>query len=133
MFFTTRTGIFLIMLVLHILIDFHLQGWLSQSKQKDYWLTIFPNMEDKKDKSNMYRNDYKCCLLVHSLFWTFMIMLPAFICSTTRVSILIVVYIINTILHYIIDDLKANEKTINLIDDQIVHVVQLLFTLILCF
>lgn len=133
MFFTTKIGIFLIMLVLHILIDFHLQGWLSQSKQKDYWLTIFPNMEDKKDKSNMYRNDYKCCLLVHSLFWTFMIMLPAFICSTTRVSILIAVYIINTILHYIIDDLKANEKTINLIDDQIVHVVQLLFTLILCF
>ena len=133
MFFTTKTGIFLIMLVLHILIDFHLQGWLSQSKQKDYWLTIFPNMEDKKDKSNMYRNDYKCCLLVHSLFWTFMIMLPAFICSTTRVSILIAVYIINTILHYIIDYLKANEKTINLIDDQIVHIVQLLFTLILCF
>lgn len=133
MFFTTNIGIFLIMLALHIFTDFNLQGWLSQSKQKDYWLNIFPNMADKKDKSNMYRNDYKCCLLVHSLFWTFMIMLPAFICSTTRISILIVVYIINTILHYIIDDLKANEKTINLIDDQIVHVIQLLFTLILCF
>ena len=133
MLFTTNTGIFLIMLVLHILTDFNLQGWLAQSKQKDYWLTIFPNMEDKKDKSNMYNNDYKCCLLMHSLFWSFMIMLPIFLFSTNSIKILVIVYIINTIFHYIIDDLKANKKIINLIDDQIIHIIQLLFTLLLCF
>ena len=133
MFFTTNIGIFLIMLAVHIFTDFNLQGWLAQSKQKDYWSTIFPNMEDKKDKSNMYKNDYKCCLLMHSLFWSFMIMLPIFLFSTNSIKILVIVYIINTIFHYIIDDLKANKKIINLIDDQIIHIIQLLFTLLLCF
>ena len=129
MFFTTNIGIFLIMLALHIFTDFNLQGWLSQSKQKDYWLNIFPNMADKKDKSNMYRNDYKCCLLVHSLFWTFMIMLiPTLYVVIFGGTWYPVLFAGNLLIHMMVDDLKANKKNINLIQDQSIHILQVLWT-----
>ena len=42
-------------------------------------------------------------------------------------------YIANLITHFYVDDLKANKKKINLIQDQCVHMIQILGTWILYF
>lgn len=41
------------------------------------------------------------------------------------------VFAVNTILHGFVDDLKANQKKINLIADQSVHLLQIAVTAIL--
>ena len=38
------------------------------------------------------------------------------------------IFINNVITHMIVDDLKANDKKINLIQDQIIHMFQILLT-----
>jgi len=42
-------------------------------------------------------------------------------------------YVINTIIHFIVDDTKANKKRINLIEDQTIHIGQILLTWIWCY
>ena len=39
-----------------------------------------------------------------------------------------VLLIVNLMIHMFVDNLKANEKKINLIQDQIIHVIQIIFT-----
>ena len=39
-----------------------------------------------------------------------------------------VLLIVNLMIHMFVDNLKANEKKINLIQDQIIHVIQVIFT-----
>ena len=41
--------------------------------------------------------------------------------------------IINTVIHYIVDDLKANKYKINLVIDQSIHFIQIILTFILFF
>lgn len=58
------------MVYLHILDDFVLQGiLLSKLKQKKWW-------EIHPDYTNKYKHDYKIGLLMHSISWAYMIMLP---------------------------------------------------------
>ena len=40
-------------------------------------------------------------------------------------------WIINLIIHMFVDDLKANRNKINLITDQLIHIIQIIFTFIL--
>lgn len=39
-----------------------------------------------------------------------------------------VLLIVNLLIHMFVDNLKANEKKINLIQDQIIHIIQVIFT-----
>ena len=109
------------MLFCHIVDDYYSQGILASMKQKSWW--------EKNAPDDMYRNDYKMALFMHSFSWSFMIMLPL----TVYIFLISedwhpVVYIVNLIIHFIVDDLKANKKQINLIQDQCVHIVQIVFT-----
>ena len=110
-----------IMIFLHIVDDYYLQGWLSSAKQKSWW--------EKNAPDKMYKRDYVMALFVHSFSWSFMIMLPP------TIYLLIVggtwfpmIYISNLIIHMYVDNLKANKKRINLIQDQSIHIVQILIT-----
>lgn len=116
--------ILLTMLFLHIVDDYYLQGILAQMKQKSWWKENAPD--------ELYKNDYKVALLEHAFSWTFMIMLPitvTMIIQNNYINTIYIVYfIMNWMLHAVIDHLKANKKTINLVVDQSCHILQIVVT-----
>ena len=116
--------ILLTMLFLHIVDDYYLQGILAQMKQKSWWKENAPD--------ELYKNDYKVALLEHAFSWTFMIMLPitvTMIIQNNYINAIYITYfIMNWILHTVIDHLKANKKTINLVVDQTCHIIQIVVT-----
>ena len=114
--------VLLIMIFLHIIDDWVLQNKLALMKQKDWW-TSHPEYKE------MYKYDYIVALLTHAFSWTFMIMLPiAYTLSWNITWIFVVSFVVNLIEHAVIDDLKANQKKINLITDQVLHIVQIIIT-----
>lgn len=115
---------FLLMIFLHIVDDYYLQGVLANMKQKQWWQDNAP--------ASLYRYDYIAALIMHSMSWTFMIMLPIAIKMSFDVGGLFIgVWIVNAIIHGVVDDLKANKHRINLIQDQSVHMVQIVLTAII--
>lgn len=114
--------ILLSMLFCHIVDDYYLQGWLASAKQKKYWREL-PNYTD------MYKHDYIIALIMHSMSWAFMIMLPIAIVNRFDVGFdFFVLYIINAFLHALIDDAKANRFVFNLVQDQLFHIAQIIVT-----
>ena len=118
--------VLLLMLFFHVVADYNLQGWLASAKQKSYWEANAPD--------EMYKHDYIAALIMHSISWTFMIMLPiAYIQEFAVGALFVVVFIVNVIYHAVIDDLKANHKMINLWVDQLLHIVQIVITFVVCY
>ena len=111
--------ILLTMIFLHIVDDYVLQGILAQLKQKKFWKEQAP---DEK-----YKHDYIWALIMHAFSWTFMIMLPFSVAGSTG-PVFYILFVINTILHAAIDNLKANRYMINLWEDQIMHMLQIIST-----
>ena len=116
----------LLMIFLHIVDDYYLQGWLAKGKQRDWWVKNAPD--------SMYKNDYLWCLLMHSFSWTFMVMFPVFIKYGFAVDNLVVaIFLTNLIIHGWTDHQKANLKTFSLWQDQTLHMIQISCTWILFF
>lgn len=112
------------MMFMHIADDYYLQGILASMKQKTWW----KKQESYKDK---YKYDYIVALIMHSFSWAFMIMLPiAFVMGFTITIGFVVALLINTIVHCIVDNLKANKMKINLVADQSIHVGQIIVTFV---
>lgn len=122
------------MVFFHIFADYHLQGILASMKQREWW-----EKQVKSYGSSMYRNDHRAALIVHSFEWAFVMMLPLYCeiyhkCwsfeyySLVAAGTYIVLLLINTIVHYKIDNAKANRKTISLVKDQTIHLVQVFLT-----
>ena len=112
--------ILLIMIFLHIIDDYYLQGILAQMKQKQFWKENAPD--------ELYKYDYICALITHSFSWTFMIMLPILIIMGTVNISFSLVFIGNMIIHGVTDHLKANVRIINLCQDQLIHLSQIIIT-----
>ncbi len=112
------------MIFCHIVDDYYLQGWLASAKQKEWWLKNAPNP--------LYKYDYLMALFIHSFSWTFSISLIPTLCAIILGNMgnswQSVLFITNILLHIIIDDLKANEKKINLVQDQCFHLFQIICT-----
>ena len=116
--------ILLFMILFHIIDDFVLQPIsLSNLKQKKWW-------EKQEGYSDKYKDDYKVALAIHSISWSIMIHIPlvSMFPSLGQLALLISV-IANAVIHYYIDDLKANKLKINLFEDQMVHFWQICTTL----
>lgn len=119
----------LAMIFLHIVDDYYLQGVLAKMKQKQWWKD---NAPDK-----MYKNDWLPALIAHAFSWTFMIMLPAAAAiillgaGTMPFIVYCSMFAINWFLHALVDHDKANNKTINLIEDQAFHLFQIISTWLL--
>nr|DAZ66752.1 MAG TPA: Protein of unknown function (DUF3307) [Caudoviricetes sp.] len=114
----------LLMIFLHIVDDYYLQGILANMKQKQWWQDNAP--------ASLYRYDYIVALMMHSMSWAFMIMLPIAMRMSFDVNELFVgVWIVNAIIHGVVDDLKANKHKINLIQDQSTHIIQIVLTAII--
>lgn len=116
--------ILLFMILLHIIDDFVLQPIsLSNLKQKKWW-------KKQEGYSDKYKDDYKVALAIHSISWSIMIHIPLVIVFPSLGQLaLLISFIVNAVIHYYIDDLKANKLKINLFEDQIVHFWQICTTL----
>ena len=113
--------IILAMIFCHIVDDYYLQGWLASAKQKKWW--------EENAPQKLYNHDYIMALIMHSMSWSFMIMLPIAISMSFNVSILfVIVFILNAIIHALVDNLKANKLQISLITDQLIHLSQIFAT-----
>ena len=113
--------IIMVMIFLHIVADYNLQGWLASAKQKSYWKEHAPN--------ELYKNDYIMALFMHSFQWTFMIMLPILFLLNFEIGAdFILWFVFNVGLHMYVDHLKANMKIINLVEDQLLHILQIVIT-----
>ena len=117
----------LMMIFLHIVDDYYLQGWLASAKQKSYWEQ---NAPDK-----LYKHDYIMALFMHSFSWAFMIIVVPSVytlintTNTNNASLVIALFfLINLCIHMVVDNSKANLKKINLVQDQLCHLVQILIT-----
>lgn len=109
------------MILCHIIDDFVFQPvCLSNLKQKTWW--------NEHCQGKLYRNDYKMALFIHSLSWSIMINLPLMLLYSHSDWIIAISILINMVIHFIVDDLKANKWKINLITDQTIHLVQIILT-----
>ena len=112
------------MLFCHIVDDYYLQGWLASAKQKSWWEKNCPNP--------MYKNDYLIALIEHAFSWTCMIHFPIIVYTLTydiQVDVFITMsFFINWIIHSVTDNFKANLSKINLIQDQLIHIMQIFVT-----
>lgn len=120
--------VFLWMLFFHVVADYNLQGWLASAKQKSWW------EENCKFEMYKYKYDYIMALIMHSISWTFMIMLPiAYAQGFTIGGLFAIIFVVNMALHAQIDNMKANQKLINLWQDQLLHILQIVLTfVVLC-
>ena len=117
----SKIFILLFMIMMHIVDDYYLQGVLAKMKQKSWWKENAPQ--------SMYKYDYIIALLMHAFSWGFCIMLPIAFYTKFNISIwFVIVFFINVIIHAFVDDQKANKKKLNLIQDQLIHMGQILVT-----
>ena len=114
-------AVLFLMIFLHIIDDFCLQGIMASMKQKSWW------QKDSVGSQPKYQNDYIAALFAHSFSWAFMIMLPVLFWGNWHWPILIA----NMCTHAVIDDAKANKFQINLIQDQTYHMIQIFVTWLL--
>jgi len=116
--------IFMLMIFLHIVDDYYLQGLLKNIKQIAWWKENAPQ--------ELYKNDYVVALLMHSFSWAFMIMLPIALQMSFKVNTLfVVIFVLNILIHGVTDHAKANLLKINLITDQSIHIIQIIVTIML--
>ena len=113
------------MLFFHIVDDYYLQGVLASAKQKSWW--------EKNNPNPLYKNDYIIALIEHAFSWTVMINIPIIIYTYVlgvQINLItfIVLFVINWTIHIITDNAKANLLKINLIQDQLIHIMQIVFT-----
>ena len=116
------------MFFLHIYDDYRAQGILASMKQQEWW--------KKNAPQSLYDKDYLMALFEHAFSWAFTITIPWLVIgikenNVTIYCALIGSYIMNTSFHAIIDDLKANQHLISLVQDQSFHFFQVLITWII--
>lgn len=118
----SKEFVFIFMIFCHIIDDYKLQSpILNILKQKSWWEENAPDP--------LYKNDYIMGLIMHSLSWGFMIMLPISIYRHFDVDIHFIIFMIsNSFIHGLVDDFKANRHKINLIQDQLIHIFQIIYT-----
>ena len=139
-------NLFWLLMLLHLIADFNLQGILANMKQKSWWRkevkkawergafdTIYPPGTDIRNHIELptwYDCDWLAGLVCHALMWSLVTFLPLmFIISPQSFGGII---IMNAFIHAVIDHLKCNRLgTLNLCQDQILHVGQLMITVFL--
>ena len=114
--------ILLLMLLCHVIDDFVLQPvCLSKLKQEAWW-------KSQKEFSKKYKYDYYMALLMHAMSWSIMIVLPIIFFGDVGNALLLALVVLNTGIHLVVDDMKANTLELNLIQDQTIHLIQVFFT-----
>ena len=119
----SRLFVVTLMIFCHIVDDYYLQGILASMKQRSWWEENYPQKS--------YSYDYIMALAMHAMSWAFMIMLPiAAYMGFRPTNIFFVMLAVNSVMHALVDNLKANKHKINLIADQSIHLMQIIITAI---
>lgn len=113
------------MLFAHLLADYTLQGWLSNGKRMDWWRGQIKELIGKDLTKTKYRYDYIAALICHALYWSIFVCAPFYTSKWFLAAILL-----NTVGHATIDHFKCNRFTLNLIEDQLLHLLQMAITLL---
>lgn len=123
---------------MHVIGDYGLQTICNfhNMKQESWWKRIC-NIDDLS--KSKFKDDYKLILYTHAFSWTICILIPIIIDYYLKIHdsdylfqwFITIMVIINTYIHSIIDNMKANLNKINLIEDQTIHFTQILITLFL--
>ena len=113
--------LFALMLFMHVIEDFHIQGILANMKQRVWWF-------NQRGYSPRYKYDYIPSVLAHGFEWAFIIYIPIFYYIGVSYFVLFSL-IITALLHAFIDHLKCNMGLINLCQDQTLHILQILFVI----
>lgn len=117
----SKIFVILLMIFLHIVDDYYLQGVLANMKQRCWWKQNAPDP--------LYKYDWVVALITHGISWSFCIMLPVALYSNFQIGWdFALLFVANAIIHAFIDNLKANKLRINLIADQVFHIIQICLT-----
>ena len=106
---------FWFMVLMHLVADYTLQGWLENGKQVSWWRDLF-----KGSKLDKYRHDYIVALACHSFYWSIMVCSPFY--ADPLFSLMVVSH---ATIHGVVDDMKANRGILNLVQDQAIHLIQI--------
>lgn len=111
------------MLFFHLLDDYKIQGILATMKQRDWWKENAPN--------KLYQYDYIMALVEHAFSWTVMVHIPAWVyvymCGVKQLLwTYIIAFLLCWMIHAVTDHAKANMHKINLVEDQMIHLFQII-------
>lgn len=109
------------MLWCHIIGDWILQpDIMKNGKCKSWWEENYPD--------KLYQDDYMMVLFIHSFLWSITTHIPFILLYLLNDmdlgGALIGAILLQTLIHHIIDDVKANEFGISLKTDQQLHMLQ---------
>jgi len=113
--------VLLTMIYLHLIDDYVLQGILAKLKQKDFWNNYGQN----------YVGDYGVALLEHGFMNSFLVHIPIYLWLCKNEVVLFASVLLLGNIHATIDDLKENQKKLNLTQDQVLHIVLIIIWWIL--
>lgn len=120
----------LLMIGLHLIADFTLQGWFANGKQKRWWQE---QCHKQEIDITPYQHDWIVAIVAHGLQWTLITFAPLIYLwneSNGGGWTLFLMSAMNTFVHAFVDDLKANRYAINLFQDQMLHLGQIIITYI---
>ena len=129
-------NLFWLCTLLHLIADYTLQGCLTNLKQKSWWdeqLKKFAYQTNDTDKQHQifkkYEYDYMAALYCHSFMWGILTFLPVLFIATPYAFSAVV--FTNSVIHIIVDHMKANLYVINLCQDQLLHLLQIVVSVAL--
>ena len=134
----TAAVLFLLMLLAHIIEDFHLQGKMADMKQKVWWrdqvadsckwFSDEERAEGFKRRMRVYGRDYIPVLILHGFEWAICVSVPVlFYTGFEPSAVYIIAMMVMAFAHSLVDHMKCNMLKINLIHDQAIHMVQVAF------
>lgn len=121
----------LLTILLHLIADYTLQGCLANLKQRSWWIEEGKKRDMTMQEIAKYKHDYKCGLLCHSLYWTLITFFPIIFLSNLSWAVVSLIVLINTAIHYEVDDMKANQGKLTLWQDQGLHLLQIVLTCVI--
>lgn len=129
--FASPVKLIMLLLLLHLVADYLLQGCLANLKQASFWQKMFDG-HDWASFSAMFRKygkDYWAGIVCHAALWTLVTFAPLLFATTCSDLVAIAVFIPNAVFHGWVDNLKANHPMrLNLIQDQLLHFAQVVVT-----
>ena len=125
---------------LHLIADYFLQGCLSDLKQKRWWNGQMKQLYESFDQKyqtyelkwkiqQKYKYDYMAGLLCHAGMWAIVSFFP--LMWYCRPWLFTVLLLVNILVHFVVDHMKANTHRLNLMQDQLIHLAQVVTTVLI--
>lgn len=121
----------LLVILLHLVADYSLQGCLAQLKTAKFWRSVCRDCEwcSADAAFRRYGHDYRAGLVCHALYWTLVTFAPIIFHPLCSAWTALAIVSLNALFHCWVDDLKANRGRLNLVQDQLLHAVQIAATI----